>query len=95
MSLSIDICFCFIDLFFKNKYTYSETVCISSKIKELTGWHSNYHTLEDIIIFFKERYPTKDGRLILYGLSGEYLRTLSPKDYFRVVEYEKKMSIFI
>jgi len=67
------------------------TICISSKIKELTGWSLNYHNIEDVIIFFKTRYPTEDGRLNLYGVSGENLRTLSPKDYFTLVGYEREM----
>ena len=90
-----DICNIFLYLLLTDEHIYSETICISSKIKKLTGWKSNYHSFEDIIFFFKTKYPTKDGRLDLNGLSGEYLRTLPPKDYFRLVDYEREMKDFI
>lgn len=69
-------------------------ICISKKIKDLTGWYFKYQYIKDVYNFFKIKYPTKNGRLDLYGTVGEYLRTMSPKDYFMIIEYENNINNF-
>jgi len=93
IDLELDTYSSFLEIMIMNAFFLSETICISSKIKELTQWYFNHQTIEDVIIFFKTKYQTKNGMLDLCGLAGVYLRTLSPKDYFRVVEYERRMNI--
>ena len=90
MFFNSNICITLFHIIYSNLDLYN-SICISPQIKDLTCWYFDYQSIEDIYLFFIIKFPTNNNKLDLYGHAGSYLRTLSPKDYFAIVNYEKEL----
>ena len=66
-------------------FWFIDTVNISDEIKNTTGWWFRRQYINDLISFY-----SKNGPVDLLGVDGMYLRTLSAKDYFKIVDRLKE-----
>ena len=66
---------------------------ISDSIKRKTHWNEDYKSVEDIHHFVKNTYFPHSEKIDFSSELCSCLRTLSPGDYFKIVQYQNNIPI--
>ena len=70
----------------------NNNIKISESIKRKTHWNDEYKSVEDIYHFIKHTYFPHSEKIDFSSDLCSCLRTLSPNDYFKIVQYQDNTS---